>query len=84
MKWMSPVSRFDGNGIPASSSECKRGCCWTQYGHSAVAGACACHKPQGARTGDNTPGRVLVHVDEKQTSQIADSGNTRSEEIGYV
>lgn len=33
---------------------------------------------------DFRPGQVLAHVDEKQTSQIADSGNKHSEEIGDV
>ena len=34
---------WDGNGAPVSSSSCRRGCCWTQYGHSAVARNCVCH-----------------------------------------
>lgn len=28
---------------------CKRTCCWTPFGHSAAAGACACHRSAPAR-----------------------------------
>lgn len=43
MEW---ITRHESYGNGRSSSECRRGCCWTPFGHSSVVDAsarCVCH-----------------------------------------
>jgi len=30
-----------------STAPCKRGCCWTPYGHSTARDTCGCHTEKG-------------------------------------
>lgn len=48
-------------------SACKRGCCWTPYGHSTAARGCTCHEPV-ERLVPPRLAEILAELDEEDES----------------